>query len=241
MSVLCKNVVSFLGDQINKLVDYLGESVAEKVKPYVNQVTSAIGGGIEFLNCHGGTPRSGSAGQSVFGKGVGKIRDFAGLLFYALRANDFWGNPQVGPKLMADGAKNGSQQMGVYAVSRETLDDESARRKVVLLNASAAKAIPVVEAPPSPVYNAKAEFYWDCNGTWDADACNGARPDEYPYALYGMKWRGRLVRASRPGDLARRAVDAAVQSNIPGPLKVGGWVDTLSTWLQDAIADASYH
>lgn len=47
-----------------------------------------------------------------------------------------------------------------------------------------AKASSIVE-----MYSAQAEFYYDCDKTWDDDACN--KDDN---AMYGMNWRTRLRR-----------------------------------------------
>jgi hypothetical protein len=243
MSVLCKNVTVYVVTEVSRLFAFLPSNAQSKAAWVLGVIGAAFGATVEILHCQGGKRRDAGTVQNFFRNALNPVRAIFSLAdFYVFKKNGFWGDPDVGPKIMSADAKNGHEQMGVYAITREELKDEDDRRKVTVLNSASKKQLPVVSAPPSPIYNAKAEFYWDCEYEWkNTPYCNGDRDDEFPLALYGMRWRARLIRATRPGDVARGLVQGGLESNIPGPSKAGGWRESLITWITDKVAAPSYH
>jgi len=63
---------------------------------------------------------------------------------------------------------------------------------------------------------AQAEYFFDCPGKWDTDACNGQsksglRRDEQELAMWNFRWRARLRRYSKP-----------FEGTVPGLDKLAG-------------------
>lgn len=103
----------------------------------------------------------------------------------------FW--EQDGPKLIVQNAQNGSDYMQVFSfMMGATLKDKNRADDTVGILAKMKGAF--TPSPPKPnVYMAQAEFYFDCNSTWDTSICNGN-----DYAAYSPKWRVRLRRLRTP-------------------------------------------
>lgn len=247
MGVLCKNVVREVAEKVRDLIIYLGTaigvpSLAERAGDAARSLGESAAAAIEAVHCSANVRRKGSGKKdddSWERWVIEALRKLGITNYYVYRGRSFWGDKDVGPKVMSDGAQNGATQMYVYSVSRKPLEDKE-RAKVTALNAVSSTKLALIDAPTTYTYNAQAEFYFDCSEEWGGADCNGESSDEYPFALYGMRWRGRLIRAKRPGDLAQQAVAGVIQSGIPEP-NGEGWVKALSEGLASSLFTTSYH
>jgi hypothetical protein len=195
MSTLCANAVHYVIGPVKALyLKYFARAggVAAGFLALLNDTVAPL---VEEVHCSG---PSGGADNSLFARYLRKAVRALGQGFYVYKQDAFWGNEAVGPKTLRNGAENGSVQMKIRVSTSDALDDSSSRKKVTLLNAISSKLIPEVAAAPTPTYLGDAEFYWDCAQGWNHEECNGDK-EEFPVALYGMRWRGRLIQGGGPG------------------------------------------
>jgi hypothetical protein len=141
------------------------------------------------------------------------------------RGRNVWS--AMGPKRMT--ATNGDTVMRVVAWSvspEETVPDESLRRVKL-----AAYHFTGTTDRHIPVYDAQAEFYYDCDAPWGDGTCNdgeiGRSGVGYEHALYWMKWRARLTR-TRPVEEVfqgptNRVIDLGGQVAAGGAMPSGVW------------------
>jgi hypothetical protein len=130
---------------------------------------------------------------------------------------------ESGPKRMT--AANGDTVMRVigWAVSQQdTVTDESLRRvKLGAYDLSGSSD------RFTPVYEAHAEFFYDCAATWGAIKCNDGELRGtgvgYEHALYWPRWRARLVRT--------RSLESVFHAPIVKVIDLGGALGTAGAEL----------
>lgn len=131
-----------------------------------------------------------------------------------------WETKALGWKRMAKPAKNGSDYMQVWGMALPGDYDDGHATSKVALGQGTKKGVPESQLlrkeriEPSPFF-AQAEFYYDCQGRWSGNMCNGAPEDSQ--ATFNMKWRARLRPVSAPRS-AKFGVGAlfALAANHPG-------------------------
>jgi hypothetical protein len=126
----------------------------------------------------------------------------------AARGRDVW--LARGPKRMT--AQNGDNAMRIlgWALSREEeVRDENVRRVQFGRYDLAGQTDRI-----RPIYNAQAEFFYDCDSVWHAGQCNddqiGQTGVGYEQSLYWMRWRARLVRSHTPTNVFEIAINRIV-------------------------------
>jgi hypothetical protein len=114
-----------------------------------------------------------------------------------------------GPKRIT--GANGAMAMRVlaWAVGTDDATDESLRRVRL-----AAYQISDAKDTVRPVYDAQAEFYFNCGTGWNSAECNDAQIGEsgvgYEHTLYWMKWRARLTRSKNSARVFGGALDNVI-------------------------------
>jgi hypothetical protein len=128
---------------------------------------------------------------------------------------------EYGPKGMFSHAQNGNDLMQVWAFTYGRFTDNDLSKVAV-----GARQFGTAASTDSNIYIAQAEFYYDCQGTWTSDACNGRtffdntrNPDN---ALFNMRWRARLRRFRSPNvgaELGRYLSDAVFSGAAADAIK----------------------
>jgi hypothetical protein len=96
------------------------------------------------------------------------------------------------PKKVRDGWKNGIRDAQVIAVATGNLDSLKAAETGG--RAGAWKTPLTFQIPTSARFSlAQAEFFYDCDGAWDANDCNGGGE-----TMWRFRWRARLRRYNAP-------------------------------------------
>lgn len=149
-----------------------------------------IGDGLAFLECDDGQGKTQIVGF------LKKIKDvMQDLVPLGAKSDERWGKP--GGKAMWGTARNGSQWMQIWAwTSGASKVDDEERKVGVARNKYGDIGSPSVTGH----YVAQAEFYYDCGGAylWSDLQCNGSVNLGSGFAVYNMKWKGRLRRFRPP-------------------------------------------
>jgi hypothetical protein len=221
MNLLCKQSIKWVAKKVGELLQYIVPDAAGTAVDYLaKKGGEVLGDVVAALHCAKAGAAKADSWEDWVRQAVSKIPG-AGLL-YVYQQDNFWGGKTFGgkqpfgPKLMAEGGSNGSSWMMVYAVSGMTPKDSEGGK----VSRAAYEFSNSVQAPKTRYYDAQSEFYYDCNGRFRDDQCNGFEK-AFPFALYGMRWRGRLVRVKTPvailSGLASSLAGAALAAGVPEP------------------------
>jgi hypothetical protein len=110
-----------------------------------------------------------------------------------------------GPKGIYGPAKNGSDWGQVWTFSLSMPKDQGVMAKVEMAGFSFDKKAKT-KLPPLPMaYTSQTEFFFDCQGLWKADVCNGE--DDIDMSMYSLKWTSRVLRYHSAGDTVSKMVE----------------------------------
>lgn len=122
-------------------------------------------------------------------------------------AKNRWWKTTDGPVKVWSRAENGSSWMQSYGVIVDIEKKDPNERMVAFATGdSARERARYTQAIGKSggtlrLHVAQSEMYFDCNDTWEGRSCNGGHFG----AMYGMRWRARLVRVRNLALLARMA------------------------------------
>jgi hypothetical protein len=157
----------------------------------------------------------------------------------------------------SDAVKNGSSHFGVWSF---VLGDTSGLHYAPKLVEIAGWGKKKVSDPGSTVQFgiAKAEFFYDCSGSWDSKSC-----DDDEEAMWNMRWRARLRNVEMPtgavgsllggvmssgiaswvngGGFSGGGINAGDLGNILGgwssPMDPSSWQGAFQSWMQQAVQE----
>jgi hypothetical protein len=98
-------------------------------------------------------------------------------------------------------ASNGSDWMQVWSFIMFAEKKDTERTIVGLASHKPSQAVNLTPAPVPQWYSAEAEFFFDCHGNFNDDACNGngaAWNAQGGFSMYIPHWRTRLRRVHAP-------------------------------------------
>ncbi len=146
--------------------------------------------------------------KSFFPGFIGSVVSWVGGRFVEARGyckGGVWENEMLGWKKMYSPAENGNDWLQVWAFNFPNEYKENNAESKVALAMGPKFGVPAAVAargavPPPAMYNAQAEFYYDCENTWKNDACNGDSTTGAPkfYAVFNMRWMARMRRLKTP-------------------------------------------
>ena len=118
-----------------------------------------------------------------------------------------WWEKTDGPVKVWSRAENGGSWMQTYGVVFDLEKKDPNERMVAFATGDPARKharyaqIAGKSGGTLRIHVAQAETYFDCDDVWDGRSCNGGHFG----AMYGMRWRARLVRVRNIALLARMA------------------------------------
>jgi len=247
MSVLCKAASSVILDGtlgflkqipvIGQIIGYLLDTAADKMQDwYCSQpqdgILSAKGEGMF-------APIDTYTADAFQWSGLGAPNPDHKIYDLQAGGKEFWDNglddSVGGPKTMVDYASNGNDWMQVYSIIWAGNRPEQSEKKVALagfdFNAPTNSSGGLLGLSSFfTVYLAQSEFYFDCEGKWSADECNGTSIN---LASYSMSWRTRLRRIhglSFGSDLMNWVLGTSFGGNSGFDNRVTSWVSNSSAF-----------